>query len=186
MLRIAARLVLLFLFSAPALAQQPAAPNPQATGPLAPFFGRFTGTGLSAGEDIDFLGVTRRDLDIEIRPAGEGFTARWTTVLRTGPSREEIRTRRRESEATFTPVADRPGFYRGIASGDLFSGQTLMWARVRGTSLTITEITLMADGRLDQGIYVRTLTQAGMQLQFTRMIDGERSRIVRGRLSRQP
>lgn len=178
MIRFAARLALLVLFAAPALAQP--APNP-----LAPFFGRFVGSGLSAGEDIDFLGVTRRDLDIEIRAAGDGFTARWTTVLRTGPSREEVRTRRRENEATFAPVADRPGFYRGTQSGDLFAGQSIIWARLRGTTLTITEIALQQDGRLDHSIYVRTLTQTGMQLQFTRMTDGERTRIVRGRLTRQ-
>lgn len=179
MLRIAARLVLLLLITTPVLAQQPA------PGPLAPFIGRFVGSGLSAGEDIDFLGVTRRDLDVEIRAAGDGFSARWTTVLRTGPSREEIRTRRRENEATFVPIADRPGFYRGTQSGDLFAGQSIIWARLRGSTLTITEIALQPDGRLDQSIYVRTLTQTGMQLQFTRMTDGERTRIVRGRLTRQ-
>lgn len=177
MFRLFARVALLLLLATPAFAQQPAN--------LTPFFGRYVGSGLSAGEDIAFLGVTRRDLDIDIRAAGEGFTTRWITVLRTGPSRDEIRTRQRESEATFAPVADRPGLYRATQSGDLFAGQSILWARVVGTTMIINEIALQPDGRLAQGIYTRTLNQGGMLLQFTRVVDGERTRVVRGRLTRQ-
>lgn len=152
--------------------------------PIAAFFGRFSGSGLAAGEDADYLGVTQRDIDVEIAASGNGFRASWTTVLRQGGAPGNPNIRRRATALNFVPM-DRPGQYRAVESGSLLSGQPVSWARIRGQTLYIYELNLTEDGRWDVQTYARTLSGAGMQLQYTRLVDGERMRIVRGRLVKQ-
>jgi hypothetical protein len=152
--------------------------------PIAAFFGRFTGSGIAAGEDADYLGVTQRDLDVQIQAQGSGFSATWRTVLRQGgvPGSPNIRTR--EVSLTFAPLG-RPGLFRAGESGDPTAGQPLVWARIRGSTLFIYEINMTEDGRWDVQTYARTVSGAGMQLEYTRLRDGERQRIVRGRMVKQ-
>jgi hypothetical protein len=169
--------------ASPALAQ----PRPLQSGrdlPLAAFFGRFTGSGIAAGEDADYLGVTQRDLDVEIQAQGSGFSARWSTVVRQGGTPGNPRVRTREVALTFVPVG-RPGIYRANESGDPTAGQALVWARLRGNTLYIYEINMIDDGRWDVQTYARTVSGSGMQLEYTRLVDGERRRIVRGRMVKQ-
>ena len=152
--------------------------------PIAAFFGRFSGSGIAAGEDADYLGVTQRDLDVEIVAQGPGFRASWTTVLRQGGSPGNPNVRRRATALNFVPM-DRAGQFRAVESGNLLSGQAVAWARIRGTTLYIYELNLLEDGRWDVQTYARTLSGSGMQLQYTRLVDGERMRTVRGRLVKQ-
>jgi hypothetical protein len=167
----------------PAAAQ----PRPLQSGrdlPLAAFVGRFTGSGIAAGEDADYLGVTQRDLDVEIQAQGSGFSATWRTVVRQGGTPGNPRVRTREVSLTFAPLG-RAGLYRANESGDPTSGQALVWARIRGNTLYIYEINMIEDGRWDVQTYARTVSGAGMQLEYTRLVDGERRRIVRGRMVKQ-
>ena len=152
--------------------------------PIAAFAGRFTGSGIAAGEDADYLGVTQRDLDIQIQAQGNGFSATWRTVLRQGGSPGNPNVRTREVSLTFVPLG-RPGVFRANESGDPTAGQALVWARIRGNTLYIYEINMIEDGRLDVQTYARTVSGAGMQLEYTRVLDGERRRIVRGRMVKQ-
>lgn len=152
--------------------------------PIAAFFGRFTGSGIAAGEDADYIGVTQRDLDVEFSAQGSGFRASWTTVLRQGGTRGNPDVRRRATVLNFVPM-ERAGQFRAVESGNLLSGQPVTWARIRGTTLYVYEINLLDDGRWDVQTYARTLSGSGMQLQYTRLVDGERLRTVRGRLVKQ-
>jgi hypothetical protein len=164
-----------------------AQPRPLQSGrdlPIAAFSGRFTGSGIAAGEDADYLGVTQRDLDVEIQPQGSGFSATWRTVVRQGGTPGNPRVRTREVALTFVPLG-RPGLYRANESGDPTGGQALVWARIRGSTLYIYEINMIEDGRWDVQTYARTVSGSGMQLEYTRLVDGERRRIVRGRMVKQ-
>jgi hypothetical protein len=52
-------------------------------------------------------------------------------------------------------------------------------------TLYIYEINMIEDGRWDVQTYARTVSGSGMQLEYTRLVDGERRRIVRGRMVKQ-
>jgi hypothetical protein len=151
--------------------------------PIAAFAGRFTGSGIAAGEDADYIGVTQRDLDVTIEAQGTSFRASWTTVLRQGGTPGNPNVRRRSNALTFAPA--RGGIFRATESGDVIAGQPIWWARIRGTTLYIYELNVLDDGRWDVQTYARTVSGAGMQLRYTRLVDGERLRVVQGRLVKQ-
>ncbi len=179
----------LAIVAACATAPAPAAAQPRGVQasrdlPIAAFYGRFTGSGIAAGEDVEYLGVTQRDLDVHIQAQGSGFTATWTTVLRQGGTRGSPNVRRRSTTLNFTPLG-RAGLFRAAESGDPTAGQPLVWARIRGSTLYIYEINMIEDGRWDVQTYARTVSGAGMQLEYTRLLDGERRRTVRGRMVKQ-
>lgn len=172
----------------------PAAPAPRrsatpsaasgATRPLdiKAFFGSFAGSGLADGDDSAYFGVTQRDLDVRFASAGQGgFTVTWTTVLRGGGDPKNPDIRRRETSMTFAP-GPRAGLFTADANGDPLNGGAIAWARLARNTLTIYLFSVREDGRHDVQTYARTLSGTGMDLVYTRLIDGERQRRVRGKL----
>lgn len=146
------------------------------------FLGSFSGSGIADGDDVAYFGVTQRDLDVWISTAGEGgFTVAWTTVLRQGGDPKAPDMRRRATTMTFVP-GPRAGLFRATDSGDPLMGEMLSWARIAGSTLTIHQFTVLADGRHEIQTYARTLSGTGMDLVYTRVTDGERQRRVRGKL----
>jgi len=166
------------------------APRRAAAPPAAPartldikaFFGSFAGSGIADGEDTVYLGVTQRDLDVRIAAAGEGgFTVSWTTVLRVGGDAQNPEVRRRATSMTFRP-GPRPGLFTAADNGDPLQGGMLSWARLSRSTLTIHQFSVREGGQHDIQTYARTLTGSGMDLVYTRVVDGERQRRVRGKL----
>ncbi|HTP82509.1 MAG TPA: hypothetical protein VMQ11_06180 [Alphaproteobacteria bacterium] len=162
---------------------KPKAPSrPAAPLKLATFFGSFAGHGLADGDDSAYFGVTQRDLDVQISPAGEGgFSVAWTTVLRAGGDPKAPNVRRRSVNMTFAP-GPRPGLFHAIDNGDPLGGGMVSWARISGNTLMIQQFDVLADGRHEIQTYARTLAGTGMKLVYTRDVDGERTRHVRGDL----
>lgn len=149
---------------------------------LATFFGSFDGNGVANGEDSAYFGVTQRDLDVKISPSGDdGFTVAWTTVLRSGGDPKAPNIRRRSTTMTFAP-GPRPGLFHAADNGDPLAGGMISWARVSGNTLTIHQFDVLADGRHEIQTYARTLSGTGMKLVYTRVVDGEWTRHVRGDL----
>ncbi|MFO0998184.1 MAG: hypothetical protein U1F33_15995 [Alphaproteobacteria bacterium] len=151
---------------------------------LKAFYGKYTGSGVANSEDSLYFGVTVRDTDVEIRPTADGFRVNWTTVLHQGgdPAKPDIRKR---SSTTDFVYGARPNLFLGKSHGDpLVSGET-SWARISGNSLIIYIFTINEEGLYDVQTYVRTLTGAGMDLVFSRVRDGEPTRTVKAKLTRQ-
>ena len=48
------------------------------------FFGNFQGGGVAENDDSLYFGVTARDFDVDIQPTGQGFSVKWTSVIRGG------------------------------------------------------------------------------------------------------
>ena len=48
------------------------------------FYGKFQGGGIAENDDSIYFGVTTRDFDFTIGPAGNGFSVEWTSVIRGG------------------------------------------------------------------------------------------------------
>ena len=169
---------------APAPARRSGAATPAAsprTVDIKAFFGSFAGSGVADGEDTTYYGVTQRDLDVRISAAGDGFTVAWTTVLRSGGDMQNPNIRRRATTMTFRP-GPRPGLFTATDNGDPLQGGTTSWARLSRSTLTIYMFSVQEDGRHDVQTYARTLSGTGMDLIYTRIVDGERQRRVRGKL----
>jgi hypothetical protein len=175
---------------APPAPAPPAARRTTGAAPAAPartldiraFFGSFSGSGLADGEDTAYLGVTPRDLDVRIAATGEnGFTVSWTTVLRVGGDAQNPEVRRRATSLTFRP-GPRPGLFTALDNGDPLQGGMLSWARISRSTLTIHQFSVRDGGQHEIQTYARTLTGSGMDLVYTRVVDGERQRRVRGKL----
>lgn len=152
---------------------------------IAQFYGSFAGSGVVDSRDSSYLGVTIRDLDVTIRPLGQGFEIIWTTVIRRRPHPERPKVREKSQRMTFVP-ADRPGVFRALnAGGPLLSGQPFAWARLHGKSLITYVLVIAPDGNYEMQRYARTLTRKGMAVRFQRLRDGEPVRTVDGRLVRK-
>ncbi len=145
------------------------------------FFGTFQGGGVANDADSLYFGVTARDFDVQIAPAGNGFEVKWTSVIRSGgtPSKPDVR--RKTSALTFAPT-NRPGVWRASDSGDPVGGNNAAWARIGGNKLSVYLMVVLDDGRYELQQHDRTLTGQGMELVFTRLRDGDQVRTVKGRL----
>jgi hypothetical protein len=145
------------------------------------FDGTWSGKGVASNDDSLYFGVTARDLDVVIRAAGDGFSVQWTSVIRQGGDPRNPDVRRKSTTRTFVPGA-APNVFRAKEEGDPYRDGELCWARLDGTSLTVYQMVVGADGRYELQRYRRTLSGAGMQLSYTRLRDGEQVRTVRGQL----
>jgi hypothetical protein len=145
------------------------------------FYGLFEGTGVAENRDSIYFGVTVRDFDVSVKPAGEGFEVEWTTVIRRGGDPNNPKVKRKGQKFTFLP-SGRAGIYRSPASADPISGATYAWARISGNTLNVYLFTITASGAYSMQSYARTLTPLGMDFVFTRLRDGEPVRSVKGKL----
>jgi len=146
------------------------------------FHGAFGGSGFVDANEADYFGMTQRDLDVRIEPSGDGgFTVAWTTVVREGGDPKTPKVRRKATSLTFVP-GPRAGVYRALDNGDPLAGGTTSWASIAGRTLTVRQLSIRSDGRYDIQVYARTLSGTGMDLVYTRVVDGENRRRVRGKL----
>jgi hypothetical protein len=146
------------------------------------FYGSFGGKGFAEGGDAGYFGMTERDLDVRIEDAANGaFRVTWTTVLRDSSDPKLPHLRRRQATLTFVPGAS-PGVYQASENGNPLSGGTVSWANITRTTLTVHQFTVLPDGRHDVQTYARTLSGSGMDLVYTRIVDGEKQRRVKAKL----
>ncbi len=147
------------------------------------FAGRYVGSGLARDDVSEYFDLTVRDLDVTITPQGAGFNVAWTTVLREGGDPDNPKIKRKSSAVSFVPT-DRPGVFRGAQSGDPMSGSAYAWARIKGQTLTVHSLVIDERGSYTMHTYDRTLTGLGMELEFTRVRDGEPTKTVTGKLTK--
>jgi hypothetical protein len=76
----------------------------------------------------------------------------------------------------------KPNQFVGTESADPLTGKPMTWARIAGQTLYIYELNILEDGRYDMQTYARTLAGGGMDVVFTRLVDGEAQRSVKGKL----
>ncbi len=148
---------------------------------IAAFYGTWRGSALSESAVSVYFRLSERDLDVVIGPSGSGFTITWTTVLRQSGDPTNPTVKRRSTTLDFAP-AGRPGLWRALNSGDPVAGQPAIWARVKDRTLTINSMVVSDDGGFEMQVYNRTLSGLGMELEFTRVEDGEPVRTAKGRL----
>lgn len=147
------------------------------------FKGQWGGSAVANNRDSLYFGVTIRDLDVTITPKAGGFTIAWTTVIRRGGTPDKPRVRKKSVTMEFVP-AGRKGVWRLNNSGDMLRGTPYGWARIKGRTLTVYLMEIDAGGVYSLARYARTLSGAGMDLEFSALRDGEPTRTVRGKLIR--
>lgn len=157
---------------------------------LKPFLGSWQGAevGSSGGEALD---LKPKDLDLRIAADNGGFR-----IVGTGFARgKDGRLSRETLEATFSPT-ERPGVYAfsageksllgrlfaDPATGNPLKGETLLWARLDGRTLTVYSLAIDRRGGFDLDRYARTLTDDGMTVLYTRRIENDRIFTIEGRL----
>jgi hypothetical protein len=148
---------------------------------IAEFFGEWRGSGVSQSNVSLNFKVTARDLDVAIRPEGEGFAVRWTTVLRQKGDPGAPTAERKSSEIHFVP-AGKPNVWRGRDFADPMGSNGYAWARIEKQTLVLHVLSVRDDGGYEMQIYERTLEGTGMRLKFTSHRDGDPVRSVKGRL----
>ena len=148
---------------------------------IAAFFGVWEGNAVSESDISLYFRLSSRDINVEVRPAGDGFAITWKTVQRqkgdpNSPT-EELKA------ATTTYRLARPGVWGAEGNADpLSSGSPYSWAYVQDNTLVVKSMAIRADGTHEMQIYERTLTGTGMELKFTRLQDGAEVRTANGRL----
>ena len=158
------------------------------------FFGVYVGQTIS----IEGEGLTPRDLSVTIKPpAGKfarsrdgGFNVSWTTVTK----RRDGSKRRKSYSIDFIP-SNRSGIYGSAMRRDMFGNpqpidplmgeEPFVWARLKGSTLTVHALLITDNGGYELQTYNRTLTNAGLRLEFRRFRNGERMKTITGLLKRK-
>jgi hypothetical protein len=174
-----ALLAVLLFAAAPAFAQAPAKDLS-----LAAFFGVFRGGGVAEATDDPAFRTAMRDSQVEIRAAeGNGFRIAWsTTAPRGNPNQPTPKTK--TTEMTFKAGA-KPGMFEAVPQGNPLAGQDLAWARLKRQTLTIYSMTTTPEGSYEMQKWDRTLQGTGMLLTYSRVSDGEATRTVKARLTKE-
>lgn len=144
--------------------------------PIAAFVGSFTGTGIAETFDDIYAPESVRDLDVMIAGSGAGFSVTWTTVVRSVGGKAK----RKTQTLSFVPT----GVGSQYRSAELTApfGDGFAWAGIEDQTLSVFVLGIGADGGYQLQRYARTLTGLGMDLVFTRKVDGEDLRVVKAKL----
>lgn len=158
-----------------------------AAGDLSKFFGVYVGVAeveeLAGGED------SSRDMEIVIEPFDEeGFQIRWVNVTKVDGRRDVPGVSRYVQTALFEP-SDEQDFYVEVEAQNPFReredmvpmrGHPIRWASLDGGTLHVYSFVVLEDGRYELQIYDRILTEAGLDIVFQRLVDGELVRQIKG------
>lgn len=153
---------------------------------IKPFIGTYEGEALS---DTRGGQISKRDINVEIKPfKRSGFTVDWMTIRH----KSDGELSRKKYSISFEPTK-RPGIYSSAMRTNMFGdevphdplkGDPLVWAKIEGESLIVYVMIITEEGGYEMQTYRRTLTDVGMQLEFSRVGDGKPLRIVTGELKR--
>lgn len=145
------------------------------------FAGRWEGSAVSESDISVHFRLSSRDIDVEVRPTGSGFTITWNTVQRQKGDPNKPTEQLKSTTLSFRSIGT--GLWASTDNGDpLTSGKPYAWATIRERTLVISSLRIYPDGRHELQIYRRTLTGSGMSLNFERLVDGENVRQASGRL----
>ena len=158
-----------------------AAPAAAAEG-LDRFVGRFEGQAQGEAADRFFVS-SYRDVRVELRREGDGFSLAWSTLIRDAEDAAGQRLRR--SELHFVP-GPSPRTWRTATAAEPFTGRPGAWAVLAGDRLTVQVLAIDPAGGWELQTYERTVDGDTMALRFSRLAPGRPELVVTGRLTRQP
>ena len=134
------------------------------------FVGRWIGSGQATQGAATAKATQSRDSEVVIEKAADGFKISWTTMSSSvdDGSKSKVKT----SSLTFKK-GKAPNVYTDVKSGSATDGKKTTWARIWGSTLSITQLVIAEDGQWDVTIYDRSLKDADhMNLAFKRITNG--------------
>ncbi|MDH3282499.1 MAG: hypothetical protein OEQ18_15410 [Gammaproteobacteria bacterium] len=157
----------------------------RADGLIDPFIGRYEGQAkfLDAGAEVE------RDLSVDISKTKEGFNLTWKAV--TLKANGELKTK--EYSIDFV-VTRRPNVFTSAMKKNVFGGrepldpmqgEPYVWGRITGDTLTIFALLINDDGGYELQVYDRTLVAEGLDLEYSRIRDGQHLKTIHTQLSRR-
>lgn len=148
---------------------------------IAAFYGQWQGNAVSESAISLYFQLTSRDIGVTVQPSGDGFTLTWNTVQRQKGDPNNPAEELKSTTVQFRP--ERPGVWRSVDTRDpLTGGAPYIWAHIRERTLVVNALQINPDGGYEIQVYRRTLSGAGMELEFVRVVDGEPVRTAKGRL----
>lgn len=148
--------------------------------PIEAFFGTYQGTSTES----DDRKSASRDLAVSIRKHGRGFNVAWSTTKADGS---------RKSYSVDFEETNRPGIFSSAMRYNKFGdsvpldplkGDSYIWARITGRTLTVYGFIITEEGSYEMQVYNRTLSEKGLDLKFSRYLEGEPVRVITGTLFR--
>lgn len=151
----------------------------------------FFGTYVGVAEVVDHRTSEReqRHMDIVIEPHKErGFRLRWVNVTLVEGERTLPGVKRHVQTVLFEPSAERD-LYVETEEGSPFrerretkpmQGDAVRWAAIDGRRMHVYSFVVLEDGRYEMQIYDRVLTDAGLDIEFQRIVDGAVVRAIDG------
>lgn len=151
---------------------------------VADFYGEYVGRTVSGEDDS----LNERDINVSIKEIKRGFNIAWSTVIhRTGSESKRksysIDFRRTNRDNIFQS-AMRKDVFGTQSPNDPMKGDPYVWARIKGETLSVYALIVTDDGSYDMQAYHRTLTKDGMNLRFSRTVEGEQKKVILGELKR--
>lgn len=153
--------------------------------PIEAFYGRYSGSSTNA----DSPEITDRDMDVVIKQGKEkSFVVDWTTITRGADNK--LKRKRQEIEFQLTPRKDvfeagmRTDKFGGRIPMDPMKAEPYVWARIQKETLTVFALLITDEGSFEVQVYDRTLTNKGLQLEFSRFRDGLQRRHITAFLER--
>ena len=145
------------------------------------FTGHFRGEAQSQSDDRFFIRQLR-DLDVDVRRDGAGFSITWTTMIHPGQA-ADAQVRQHTTTLRFVPSAEAGSFHTSEPF-EPFTGRPVAWAQIEGKALILHMLSVYEDGNYELQTYSRTLSGNVMTLYFTRVAPGSPEFVVTGRLTR--
>lgn len=150
------------------------------------FVGKYTGSAEVISADGN---ATKRDMSVEISLTDDGFVVGWTSVS----YKSDGRVKEKSYSIDFIPT-DRPNVFAAAQKKDVFGhlvqldpmkGEPFVWARIIEDTMTVYSLFVNDDGGYEMQQFDRTLTEGGLQLEFTRVRNGQHERSVSTLLTRE-
>lgn len=171
--------VYLLMIAGPALAQV----KPNLT--IESFYGTFVGQTVYESE----TGLSKRDLNVSIKPEGKGgFNITWTTISQ----RPNGTIKKAEHSISFKPTK-REGIFSSAMQVNRFGarvpldplkGDPYVWARIDGNKFSVYAMLITDEGGYEMQTYERTLADGDMLLNFSRVRNGIPLKRIKARLKR--
>ena len=153
---------------------------------VTPFVGDYTGSANVVDEDGT---ATPRDMSVSIHEIRNGFNVSWTTTT----YKLDGRVKQQKFSVDFVP-SDRPDVFSAAMQRNVFGhevpldpmkGEPFVWGRIEGDTMTVFSLFIDAQGGYELQQYDRTLAEGGLNLSFSRFINGNKSRAVEPFLQKQ-
>ncbi len=150
-----------------------------------PFVGEYLGQVKIADGDKEI----ERDLGVKISKTDQGFNIKWTAVTRKPNGKFKTKTYTIDflptNRSNVFAAAMKTNVFGGKVPLDPMKGDPYVWSRITGDTLSLYALLVRDDGGYELQVYDRILGSGGLQLNYSRIRDGQPLRTIETWLRRK-